>query len=82
MTLPVPVFANTDILNTRRIHERRFHLSPNPAVNKIIEYALAYTAARHGILPYAHVSLSNHQHTPCHDTLGLYPEFRPSLPGR
>ena len=66
----------TDILNTRRVHERRFHLSPNPVVNNIIEYALAYTVARHGIRLYAHASLANHQHTAFHDTQGLHPEFR------
>ena len=48
MTLPVPVFKNADILNTRRILDGRFHLRPDPGTNQIIEFALAYTAMKYG----------------------------------
>ena len=76
MTLPVPVLKGVSLLNTRRIHEGRFHLRPDPVVNNCIEYALAYAANKYGILLYTHVSLPNHHHTNFHDPHGKHPEFR------
>ena len=76
MTQPVPVLSGVSLLNTRRIHEGRFHLRPDPVVNNCIEFALAYSADKYGIELYAHISLSNHHHTVFHDPYGKHPEFR------
>ncbi len=76
MTLPVPILKNANILNTRRIWEGRCHLAPNPVVNQVIRYALAYNANKYKLGLYAHISLSNHQHTPFHDPDGLHADFR------
>ena len=76
MTLPVPVLRATSLLNTRRTHGGVLRLCPNPVVNRIIEFVLAYAAQKHDIVLYAHISLSNHQHTAFFDPLGNHPEFR------
>ena len=76
MTLPVPVFPSTTLLNTRRTHGGVLRLCPNPVVNRIIEFALGYTAEKHSIVLHAHVSLSNHHHTVFFDRFGTHPEFR------
>lgn len=79
LTLPVPVFRGMNILNTRRTIGGVFRLSPNPVINDIVLYSLGYAAREHGIVLYAHSTLSNHQHTVFHDTHGRHPEFRRDL---
>lgn len=79
MTLPVPVFPETNLLNTRRTHGGVLRLSPNPVVNQITRFALGYAAKKHDITLYAHCSLSNHLHTAFHDRRGNHPEFRRDL---
>ena len=76
MTLPVPILENVSVLNTRRILGGTFHLAPNPVVNQIIEFALAYNANKHGIRLYAFCALSDHLHAPHHDPDGNSVEFR------
>ncbi|MEM7165393.1 MAG: hypothetical protein AAF581_08015 [Planctomycetota bacterium] len=76
MTAPNPVLKNASILNSRRIHEGRHHLRPDPVVNALAKYSLAYAAERFDILLYSHCSLSNHQHTTGFDPHGQHPLFR------
>lgn len=76
VTLPVPVFKSVSILSTRRIHEGRFHLRPDPVVTQCIEYALAYSANKYNIELYAAFCASNHLHDSFFDPEGRHPEFR------
>ena len=66
-------------MNTRRTIDGAYFLSPNPVVNQLIEYALAYTAEKYRIQLNAHCSLSGHHHTVFFDPDGSHPEFRREL---
>lgn len=79
MTLPVPVFRNANILNTRRTIGGVYRLCPNPVIKQITLFALAYAAQKHNVSVFAHISLSNHQHTAFFDRDGNHPEFRRDL---
>ncbi len=76
MTLPVPVFKDTHLFNTRRTVGGAFRLRPDPVVNKAVKFCLAYTAQKNEIELHAHSSLSNHQHTSLYDPHGRHPVFR------
>lgn len=76
MTLPVPVIPGASLLNTRRTIWGVRHLAPDPVVNQILLFTLAYTAEKHSIGLYAFIALSTHLHDPFHDPLGRHPDFR------
>lgn len=75
MTAPNPVIPNTSHFITRRTFDRFFFLRPDPGVNQVLRYLLAYYAKKHNIQLYAYTALSNHHHIVCHDPDGTYPDF-------
>ncbi len=79
MTLPVPVFEGASLLNTRRTIGGVFHFSPNPVINRIVKFTLAYTAEKYDIGLYSAAFLSNHHHETFYDPHGRHPEFRRDL---
>jgi hypothetical protein len=50
-------------------------LTPDRAVNQIIEYSLAWAAEKHGMLLHGWVGMSNHGHETATDVHGVAPDF-------
>jgi REP element-mobilizing transposase RayT len=75
MTVPRQVLEGVTYLVTRRCSERRYFLRPSRATNAIVQYLLAVTAERHGILVHAYCVLSNHLHLVLTDPHARLPDF-------
>jgi hypothetical protein len=50
-------------------------LTPDPTVNRIVEYSLAWAAEKHGMLLHGWVGMSNHLHDVATDVRGVLPDF-------
>jgi putative transposase len=79
MTVPRQILEGVTYLVTRRCSERRFLLRPSRATNAIVQYLLAVTAERYGILIHAYCVLSNHLHVVLTDPSARLPEFHRDL---
>jgi REP element-mobilizing transposase RayT len=79
MTAPRQILEGITYLVTRRCSERRFFLRPSKASNAIVEYLLAVTAERYGILIHAFCVLSNHYHFVLTDPNARLPDFHRDL---
>lgn len=73
--LPRQILPGTTYFITRRCAFRQFLLSPDPRINRIFRYCLAYAAEKTGILIHAFVVMSNHWHGILTDPEGRLPEF-------
>jgi REP element-mobilizing transposase RayT len=79
MSSPRPIFPNTTYTASRRTTQRRFLLRPDPAVNDIFLYCLAYAVRKHGVLIHAWITMSNHHHVAITDVRGNLPDFMACL---
>ena len=75
MTRPRQVSPGDVVFCTRRCTRRQFLLRPDPDTCQILEYCLAYCAAKYGIELHEFVVMSNHYHLVVSDPLGNRPDF-------
>ena len=75
MTRPRQVSPGDVVFCTRRCTRRQFLLRPDPDTCQILEYCLAYCAAKYRIELHEFVVMSNHYHLVLSDPLGNRPDF-------
>jgi len=75
MTLPRRILPYTTYLITRRCLGRRYLLRPDPALNALFEYCLAFGARKYGIELHGLCVMSNHYHLVLTDARGVLPDF-------
>ena len=79
MTAPRRILPGTSYVVARRCTERRFYLTPTPALVSDFKYVLACAADTFDIELHAVVFMSNHYHLWLTDTSGLLPKFMHTL---
>lgn len=75
MSQPRRIVRGSTYLITRRCLQRCFLLRPDPMVNRIIEFCIAYAAERTGVEVHAYCAESNHLHLVVTDPQGRVSEF-------
>ena len=79
MSYPNRTLPGATYMLTRRCSERRFFLRPDPALNQVFKYVLAYVAAKTGVMVHMAIVLSNHFHLIVTDPEARRPEFMREL---
>lgn len=75
MTAPRQVIAESHLMLTRRVTQRKLLLRPDARTVQIYTYCLAEAAERFNVTLYGWIAMSNHEHVLVCDLHGNGPEF-------
>ena len=75
MTLPRNITPGRTVLLSRRTLRRHFLLRPDPELNELVLYLVAYYARKFGMRVGAITVISDHYHIVLYDTHGQLPDF-------
>jgi hypothetical protein len=75
MTCPRRILPGLTFLITRRTLRRTHLLRPDPELNNLFRYCLAYAAHHNGVAVHCATVMSNHEHLVVTDTRGTLPRF-------